>query len=101
MPVRWQRWTRAVGAGWFRLPEGKGGKVSVARPMAMVRLAHPSAPGQYYDSTKATWVSNGYTTWTAAEWQAKFGKQPLEGRKWEQFGYLIPLYDDDDPNKVR
>ena len=96
--IHWRRKPRASGDGWFALPEGSGG--SAARPAAMMRLAHPTER-KYYDASKAEWTLNGYTTWTAERWKAKFGHLQPDGLKWEQFGYLIPLYDDDDPNKVR
>lgn len=66
-----------------------------------VRLAHSTKPGMYYRSIDNQWVSVGYTRWSIREWKSKFGRQNDEGRKWEIFGYEIPLYDEDDPVKTR
>lgn len=68
----------------------------------LVRLAHPRNQNGlhrwYYCERSASWVSSDqdYTRWTLAEWQKKFGNQDAEGRHWEFFGELIPLYDEDE-----
>lgn len=77
------------------------GKKDVEWEPGLVRLAHPSKPGFYYYSNANDWVQRGYTRWSLKEWKAKFGSQNDEGRKWEFFGYEIPLYDEDDPAKTR
>jgi hypothetical protein len=75
---------------------------SAAQPTAMVRMAHPTNSKLYYSSETAGWVKENYTVWTAKEWRVRFAtKEQYEATKWEHFGYIIPLYDDDDPNKVR
>lgn len=98
--IFWRSKKRGRGGGWFALPKEVGG--TAAKPTAMVRLAHPTERGKFYDASMAEWTTGKYTVWTAAEWQRKFGHTLAdENRKWEHFGYHIPLYDDDDPNKVR
>jgi hypothetical protein len=64
-----------------------------------VRLAHPTTYGLYYNKEDAItpWVAKGYTRWTITEWEASFGGAVDNGgdvRKWDFFGYMIPLYDD-------
>ena len=64
-----------------------------------MRLAHPQAHGLYYNANDAItpWVAKGYTRWTISEWEGKFGAAVTSGedqRKWDFFGYTIPLYDD-------
>lgn len=67
---------------------------------AYVRLAHPNRYGLYFTDKDAVnpWVEKDYTRWTITEWEGKFGKGVDSGddrlRKWEFFGYTIPLYDD-------
>lgn len=74
---------------------------------AYARLAHPTIFGLYYCQTDPInpWVERGYTRWPIAEWEGKYGNSvstktkgehylDQEGRKWEFFGYTIPLYDD-------
>lgn len=74
-----------------------------------VRLCHPKIYGLYFNKEDATnpWVSKGYTRWTMKDWEGTFsntishkeqGAQYIDGdgRKWEFFGYTIPLYDDGD-----
>ena len=64
---------------------------------AFVRLAHPLTYGLYFNKDDATnpWVRKGYTRWSISEWEGRFGKTEPDTRKWEFFGYIIPLYDDD------
>jgi len=77
------------------------------RSAAYARLAHPTIFGLYFCQHDAInpWVERGYTRWPMAEWEGKFGNNVSikeegsqyldgEGRKWEFFGYSIPLYDD-------
>lgn len=64
---------------------------------AFVRLAHPTEYGKYYnaDDPINPWVERGYTRWTIAEWKGRFGAgTDDDNRKWEFFGYTIPLYND-------
>jgi hypothetical protein len=66
---------------------------------AFVRLAHPQTYGLYYKEDPVTpWVEHDYRRWTIVEWEGKFGKGVDSGddvlRKWEFFGYTIPLYND-------
>jgi hypothetical protein len=70
---------------------------------AFVRLAHPDKYGFYYNKHDAIvpWVEQGYTRWTILDWEGTYGRQcapnsnvDSEGRKWEFFGYTIPLYFD-------
>jgi len=66
---------------------------------AYVRLAHPSSFGLYYNRNDPInpWVATGFTRWTMSEWEPVFGKNYDNGedtRKWEFFGYTIPLYND-------
>jgi len=89
---------------WFPFPRSKQVKGTslrkVHQPTSMVRLAHPDNANrplnerQWYSRDKGEWVRVGYTIWTPRDWQAQFGSQPHEGRVWEAFGYLIPLYDE-------
>lgn len=74
------------------LPTGRRGA-------AYVRLAHPLTYGLYFNKDDAIvpWTSKGYTRWSIAEWEGKFGAAVDSGedqRKWDFFGYKIPLYDD-------
>lgn len=78
------------------------------RQAAFVRLkALRNDIALYYNQTKADYVEGSdYTVWTINEWKGRFGGQHLtyaadqrsavdpEGRHWEFFGYIIPLYDD-------
>jgi hypothetical protein len=98
--IRWGRKNRGKGGGWFALPK-QPVSGSAAQPTALVRMAHPTDPTLYYDSKTAGWVTTNYTVWTAREWRARFANGQHAATKWEQFGYIIPLYDDDDPNKTR
>jgi len=74
--------------------------LSVSRATcAFVRLAHPGTYGLYYNKHDAInpWVAKGYTRWPISEWEGTFGSAVDRGedtRKWEFFGYSIPLYDD-------
>jgi hypothetical protein len=73
---------------------------------AFARMREPHGKG-YWDKTTADWVRENYSTWTIAEWEGLYGRQgsiknidakhviDSEGRHWEFFGFLIPLYDDD------
>jgi hypothetical protein len=66
---------------------------------AFVRLAHPDKYGFYFNKHDAIvpWVEHGYTRWTILEWEGSFGAGVTSGedtRKWEFFGYTIPLYFD-------
>jgi len=78
------------------------GPVPVSRAdAAFVRLAHPHIYGLFYCNTDPInpWVKQGYTRWPIHIWEGMFGAQvqdgdDQEGRKWEFFGYVIPLYDD-------
>jgi hypothetical protein len=71
-------------------------------------MCHPNDDGTYYDKAIAGWNATG-STWTISEWSASFRYDAAtavigtrwtdpEGRRWEFFGYTIPLYDEgDDP----
>jgi hypothetical protein len=90
---------------WFKFPRPTKGlpRGEVYQPVhAMVRLAHPTEPGKYYrhgaKAHESEWVTSGYTVWSADDWRKTFGRQADEGRHWEHFGYLIPLYDDGNPH---
>jgi hypothetical protein len=72
---------------------------------AFARLCHPTRYGVYYNKDDAVnpWVEHGYTRWTIMEWEGLFGaafdqagSDPTHDpeRKWEFFGYTIPLYND-------
>jgi hypothetical protein len=72
---------------------------------AFVRLCHPTKYGFYFNKEDAInpWVERGYTRWTILEWEGSFGvafkasgSDPEHDpeRKWEFFGYTIPLYFD-------
>lgn len=66
---------------------------------AYVRLAHPTRYGVYFKQDDAVnpWVERGYTRWIISEWEGKFGGGVNDGsdnRKWDFFGFVIPLYDD-------
>jgi hypothetical protein len=61
------------------------------------RMVHPTQPNTFYSSAKGAWVKRGeglFTIWTNAEWRSRFGGD--HERKWESFGYRIPLYDDNE-----
>jgi hypothetical protein len=62
---------------------------------AFVRLKHPRETGVYYCSIRGEWVRKGWTVWKLKEWEAKFTDPDPDGRKWEFFGYTIPLYFED------
>lgn len=87
---------------------------------AFVRLCHPTTFGLYYQPDHgpldSPWVTRGYKRWPVAEWEGRFGKgapyastpggpakrtltpnqyMDAEGRLWEFFGFVIPLYDAD------
>jgi len=67
----------------------------VPRPeYAFVRMRHPTVRGLYYSSTKGEFVRQGWTKWERDEWEMKFAGD-VE-RHWEFFGYVIPLFTDDD-----
>lgn len=66
-------------------------------------MKNPHGKG-YYSSGLGDWVKENYTTWTIKEWEGKYGGNvqqvdakhviDREGRHWEFFGFLIPLYED-------
>ena len=79
----------------------KKAPVTVVHQTAMVRVVHPETPGLYYRQGskpgEPEWVARGYTTWTEAEWQKKFAPSATgDRRRWEHYGYVIPLYDEGD-----
>jgi hypothetical protein len=78
---------------------------------AFVRLYRDRAgePRRYYNTDQAAWVGKDepYRIWKLADWEGSFGYARAakitekewvdpEGRRWEFFGYVIPLYDDND-----
>jgi hypothetical protein len=90
--------------------------IPTTRPnAAFVRLYldKPGEPRRYYNADKAIWVGKDepYRIWKMADWEGTFGAGSKlgrpgqlsatewldgEGRHWEFFGYVIPLYDDNE-----
>lgn len=70
-----------------------------------MRLKKRLHEGLYYNKETADWCQQGYTVWTIAEWNGTFNAGravpddvkewvDAEGRLWQFFGYVIPLYDE-------
>jgi hypothetical protein len=80
-------------------PEPKRERRGIAQKQGEIaRIKHPTEPFTYYCSLTASWVQHGYTRFSRTEQQARFGaldenNRDHDGRQWEFFGTVIPLYD--------
>jgi hypothetical protein len=101
--------TRSANTSEFLFKPAKEGVPLKRANAAMVRIAHPSLYGYYYNDKDSVnpWVTKGYTIWKMSDWEGRFGNSVStkeqgsrylddSNRLWEFFGYNIPLYDPGD-----
>jgi len=69
----------------------------------LYRLQNPANEQEFYSKATAEWVTHGYTKWRREDWVHAFKVDTVladgrivddQGRMWEGFGFVIPLYDE-------